>query len=215
MGGVYRALDTKLKGQVAVKILPPSLAADPERLARFQREAEVLATLNQSHIAAIYGLEDAAGVKALVMELVEGEDLSQRIARGAIPLDEALPIAKQITEALEVAHEQGIIHRDLKPANIKVREDGTVKVLDFGLAKAMEPTGAMSPRMSMSPTITTPAMTQAGVILGTAAYMSPEQARGQHADTRADVWAFGAVLYEMLTGRRAFEGRMCRRHWRS
>jgi hypothetical protein len=140
------------------------------------------------------------------MELVEGDDLSQRIARGAIPLDEALPIAKQIAEALEAAHEQGIIHRDLKPANIKVRADGQVKVLDFGLAKAMEPTGAMSPSMSMSPTITTPAMTQAGMILGTAAYMSPEQAKGRTVDRRADVWAFGAVLYEMLTGRRAFEG---------
>src|SRR5207245_6090643 len=141
MGQVYRATDTKLKRQVAVKILPPSLAADSDRLARFQREAEVLASLNHSHIAAIYGLEDADGVKALVMELVEGEDLSQRIARGAIPLDEALPIAKQIAEALEAAHEQGIIHRDLKPANIKVRANGTVKVLDFGLAKAMEPVG--------------------------------------------------------------------------
>ena len=140
------------------------------------------------------------------MELVEGEDLSQRIARGAIPLDEALPIAKQIAEALEAAHEQGIIHRDLKPANIKLRADGTVKVLDFGLAKAMEPAGAMSPSVSMSPTITTPAMTQAGMILGTAAYMSPEQARGKTVDKRADIWAFGAVLFEMLTGKRAFPG---------
>ena len=139
MGEVYRATDTKLKRQVAIKILPPSLAADHDRLARFQREAEVLASLNHPHIAGIYGLEESAGVTALVMELVEGEDLSQRIARGAIPLDEALPIAKQIAEALEAAHEQGIIHRDLKPANIKVRADGTVKVLDFGLAKAMEP----------------------------------------------------------------------------
>ena len=140
------------------------------------------------------------------MELVEGEDLSQRIARGAIPLDEALPIAKQIAEALEAAHEQGIIHRDLKPANIKVRPDGTVKVLDFGLAKAMEPTGVASPSVSQSPTITTPAMTQAGMILGTAAYMSPEQARGKPVDKRADIWAFGCVLYEMLTGQRAFDG---------
>ena len=145
------------------------------------------------------------------MELVEGEDLSQRIARGPIPVDEALPIAKQIAEALEAAHEQGIIHRDLKPANIKVRSDGTVKVLDFGLAKAMAPI-ASAPNVSQSPTITTPAMTQAGIILGTAAYMSPEQARGKAADKRADIWAFGCVLFEMLTGQRAFEGDGCIRH---
>jgi len=163
MGEVYRATDTKLKRQVAVKILTPALAADPGRLARFQREAEVLAALNHPHIAAIYGLEDADGVKALVMELVEGDDLSQRIAARAILLDEALPIAKQIAEALEAAHEQGIVHRDLKPANIKVRSDGVVKVLDFGLAKAMEPPSALSASASMSPTITTPAMTQAGI----------------------------------------------------
>jgi serine/threonine-protein kinase len=206
MGQVYRAMDTKLKRQVAIKILPPSLAIDADRLVRFQREAEVLASLNHPHIAAIYGLEDAGGVKALVMELVEGEDLSQRIARGAIPIDEALPIAMQIAEALEAAHEQGIIHRDLKPANVKVRPDGTVKVLDFGLAKAMESPGAMAPSVSQSPTITTPAMTQAGMLLGTAAYMSPEQARGKPVDKRADIWAFGAVLFEMLTGKRAFAG---------
>jgi serine/threonine-protein kinase len=205
MGEVYRAADTKLRRQVAIKILPPALAADPDRLARFQREAEVLASLNHPNIAQIYGLEDADGVKALVIELVEGDDLSQRIARGAIPLDEALPIAKQIADALEAAHEQGIIHRDLKPANIKVRPDGTVRVLDFGLAKAMEPP-ASSPNVSQSPTITTPAMTQAGMILGTAAYMSPEQAKGRVVDKRADVWAFGCVLFEMLTGRRAFAG---------
>ncbi|MGZ9093093.1 MAG: protein kinase domain-containing protein, partial [Rhodoplanes sp.] len=205
MGQVYRATDTKLKRQVAIKILPPALAADADRLTRFQREAEVLASLNHPHIAAIYGLEESGGVSALVMELVQGEDLSQRIARGAIPLDEALPIAKQIAQALEAAHEQGIIHRDLKPANIKVRPDGTVKVLDFGLAKAMEPTGVASPRVSESPTITTPAMTQAGMILGTAAYMSPEQARGKPVDKRADIWSFGCVLYEMLTGERAFD----------
>src|SRR5688572_6458452 len=206
MGQVYRATDTKLKRQVAIKILPPSLAADSDRLARFQREAEVLASLNHPHIAAIYGLEESGGITALVMELVEGDDLSQRIARGAIPLDEALPIAKQIAEALEAAHEQGIIHRDLKPANIKVRSDGTVKVLDFGLAKAMEPTGAMAASHSQSPTITTPAMTQAGMILGTAAYMSPEQSRGRTVDKRADIWAFGCVLFELLTARRAFGG---------
>jgi serine/threonine protein kinase len=206
MGQVYRATDTKLKRQVAIKILPPSLAADPDRLARFQREAEVLASLNHPNIAAIHGLEETGGITALVMELVEGDDLSQRIARGAIPIDEALPIAKQIAEALEAAHEQGIIHRDLKPANIKVRPDGTVKVLDFGLAKAMELPSAMSPSVSQAPTITTPAMTQAGMILGTAAYMSPEQARGKAVDKRADIWAFGAVLYEMLTAQRAFGG---------
>jgi eukaryotic-like serine/threonine-protein kinase len=206
MGEVYRAMDTKLKRQVAIKILLSSLAADPDRLARFQREAEVLASLNHPHIAAIYGLEDADGVKALVMELVEGDDLSQRIALGAIPLDEALPIAKEIAEALEAAHEQGIIHRDLKPANVKVRPDGTVKVLDFGLAKAIEPVSGAGADVTAAPTITSPAMTQMGVILGTAAYMSPEQAKGRVADKRSDVWAFGCVLYEMLTGKRAFAG---------
>jgi len=205
MGEVYRAQDTKLKRQVAVKVLPESVAQDAERLARFQREAEVLAQLNHPNIAAIYGLEETGDAKALVMELVEGPTLADRIAQGPIPVDEALPIARQIAEALEAAHEQGIIHRDLKPANIKLRPDGTVKVLDFGLAKAMEPTGAMSSSVSMSPTITTPAMTQAGMILGTAAYMSPEQAKGRPADRRSDMWAFGAVLYEMLTGQRAFE----------
>ena len=206
MGEVYQATDTKLKRQVAIKVLPESVAADAERLARFQREAEVLASLNHPNIAAIHGLEESGGMTALAMELVEGDDLSQRIAQGAIPVDEALLIAKQIAEALEAAHEQGIIHRDLKPANIKVRPDGTVKVLDFGLAKAMESQSAMSPDSSQSPTITTPAMTQAGMILGTAAYMSPEQAKGRTVDKRSDVWAFGAVLYEMLTGKRPFEG---------
>ena len=205
MGEVYQATDTNLKRQVAIKVLPASVAGDAERLARFQREAEVLAALNHPNIAAIYGLEKTPDFTALVMELVEGDDLSQRLARGAIPLDEALPIAKQIAEALEAAHEQGIIHRDLKPANIKVRPDGTVKVLDFGLAKAMESQNAMSPEFSQAPTITTPAMTQAGMILGTAAYMSPEQAKGKTVDKRSDVWAFGAVLYEMLTGSRPFE----------
>ena len=172
MGEVYRATDTKLKRQVAVKILPPSLAADPDRLARFQREAEVLASLNHPNIAAIYGLEEADGVKALVMELVEGPTLADRIAQGPIPIDEALPIAKQIAEALEAAHEQGIIHRDLKPANIKVRPDGTVKVLDFGLAKAMEPASATRANAMNSPTLSIHA-TQAGMILGTASYMAP------------------------------------------
>jgi len=206
MGEVYRATDTTLKRQVAIKILPSSLAADADRLARFQREAEVLASLNHPNIAAIHGLEESDGIKALVMELVEGPTLADRIAQGAVPLDEALPIAKQIALALEAAHDRAIVHRDLKPANIKIRADGTVKVLDFGLAKAMDPTGVMSPGGSQSPTITTPAMTQAGVILGTAAYMSPEQARGKVVDKRADIWAFGCVLYEMLVGRRVFDG---------
>ena len=208
MGEVYRATDTRLKRQVAVKILPAAVAADPDRLARFQREAEVLASLNHPHIAAIYGLEDAAGVNALVMELVDGPTLADRIAQGPLPIDEALAIARQIAEALEAAHEQGIIHRDLKPANIKVREDGTVKVLDFGLAKFTEAGAVREGREdpSQSPTLTSPAaMTGMGVILGTATYMSPEQARGRAVDKRTDVWAFGAVLYEMLTGVRAFE----------
>src|ERR1700694_5039077 len=191
MGEVYRATDTNLKRSVAIKVLPASVAGDADRLARFQREAEVLAALNHPNIGAIYGLEKTHDFTALVMELVEGDDLSQRIARGAVPIDEALPIAKQIADALEAAHEQGIIHRDLKPANIKVRADGTVKVLDFGLAKAMEPAAGSSPRMSMSPTLSMHA-TQAGIILGTAAYMAPEQARGKNLDKRADIWAFGA-----------------------
>ena len=204
MGEVYRARDSKLKRDVAIKVLPTDVANDPERLARFQREAEVLASLNHPHIAHVYGIEN----NALVMELVEGEDLSQRIARGPIPVDEALPIAKQIAEALEAAHDAGIIHRDLKPANIKVKDDGTVKVLDFGLAKAMvaEPKGSSLHDLENSPTITSPAMTERGVILGTAAYMAPEQAKGRPVDRRADIWAFGCVLYEMLTGRRTFKG---------
>jgi len=206
MGQVFRATDTRLKRQVAIKMLPPSVAADGERLTRFQREAEVLASLNHPNIAAIYGLEEDGGMTALVMEFVDGEDLSQRIARGAIPVDDALPIAKQIAEALEAAHEQGIIHRDLKPANIKVRPDGTVKVLDFGLAKMNDPNGSNGSALSMSPTIMSPAMTQAGLILGTAAYMAPEQAKGRAVDKRADIWAFGVVLYEMLCGARLFDG---------
>ena len=205
MGLVYRARDTKLNREVALKVLPDSFASDPDRLARFTREAQTLASLNHPNIAHIHGLEELGGVRALVMELVEGDDLSQRIAKGAIPIDDALPIAKQIADALEAAHEQGIVHRDLKPANIKVRSDGTVKVLDFGLAKALDtkPSGATAD-VTAAPTVTSPAMTHAGMILGTAAYLSPEQARGKTVDKRADIWAFGAVLYEMLTGRRAF-----------
>ena len=207
MGQVFRATDTRLKRQVAIKVLPPAVTANPERLARFQREAEVVASLNHPHIAAIYGVEESGGTNALVMELVEGEDLSQHIARGAIPIDDALPIARQIAEALDAAHQQGIVHRDLKPANIKLRADGTVKVLDFGLAKALEPVPAGGVDAARSPTITSPAMmTGVGMLLGTAAYMSPEQARGKPVDRRADIWSFGCVLYEMLTGRRAFDG---------
>jgi serine/threonine protein kinase len=205
MGEGYRARDTKLNRDVALKVLPDAFASDPERLARFTREAQTLASLNHPNIAHIHGLEESNGIRALVMELVEGEDLSRRIARGAVPLDKAVALAKQIAEALEAAHERGIIHRDLKPANIKVRADGTVKLLDFGLAKAMEPTGVASPGVSQLPTMTEPALTEAGMVLGTAAYMSPEQVRGEPVDARADVWAFGCVLYEMLSGRRAFE----------
>jgi serine/threonine-protein kinase len=206
MGEVYRATDTNLRRAVAIKVLPESVSKDPDRLARFQREAEILATLNHPNVAQIYGLERADGQTALVMELVDGPTLADQIVRGAMPTDEALPIAKQIAEALEAAHEQGIIHRDLKPANIKIRSDGTVKVLDFGLAKATEPVSATSHSASRSPTITASSITEAGVILGTAAYMSPEQARGRAVDKRADIWAFGCVLYEMLTGRAAFLG---------
>ena len=206
MGEVYRALDPKLNREVALKVLPELFALDSDRLLRFRREAQVLASLNHPNIAAIYGLEETVGRQALVLELVDGPTLADRIAKGPIPLNEALPFARQIAEALEAAHEQGIIHRDLKPANIKVRPDGTVKVLDFGLAKAIEPVRAISPGVTQSPTITTPATTQGGLILGTAAYMSPEQAKGQAADKRSDVWAFGCVLYEMLTAKRAFEG---------
>jgi serine/threonine-protein kinase len=204
MGEVYRARDTKVGREVALKVLPDSLGHDPERLSRFEHEAHVLGALNHPHIAHIYGVEDSTGVPALVIELVEGPTLADRIAQGPFSIDEALPIAKQIAEALEAAHEQGIIHRDLKPANIKVRADGTVKVLDFGLAKAFDPSASGAGR-TMSPTLSVHA-THAGTILGTAGYMAPEQARGKAVDRRADIWAFGCVLYEMLTGRRAFEG---------
>jgi eukaryotic-like serine/threonine-protein kinase len=205
MGEVYRARDPKLKRDVALKILPALVATEPDRLARFKREAHVLASLNHSHIAAIYGFEEAAGVQALVLELVEGSTLADRLAQGFIPVEEALAIATQIAEALEAAHARGIVHRDLKPANIKVRADGSVKVLDFGLAKAVS-SDAASAETSASPTITSPALTRLGVILGTAAYMSPEQARGREADARSDIWAFGCVLFEMLAGQRPFEG---------
>ena len=205
MGEVYRARDTTLNRDVAIKVLPDLFANDPERLARFQREAQVLASLNHPNIAAIYGFEHTDGLQALVLELVEGPTLADRIAQGPMSLEEALPIARQIALALEAAHEQGIVHRDLKPANIKLRPDGTVKVLDFGLAKAMDPIGS-APNVSQSPTITSPAMTRAGIILGTAAYMSPEQAAGKAADKRSDLWAFGVVVLEMLTGQPAFSG---------
>ena len=218
MGEVYRARDTRLQRDVAIKVLPELFAADPDRLARFEREAQTLAALNHPNIAQIFGVvdlpaeagSDTAGARAaLVMELVDGEDLAQRLSRGPIALDDAVPVARQIADALEAAHELGIVHRDLKPANIKVRPDGTVKVLDFGLAKAMMPdvAGAGVPVANAnSPTFASPAMTAHGVILGTAAYMAPEQARGRPVDRRADIWAFGCVLYEMLTGAGPFAG---------
>ena len=211
MGEVYRATDTILKRQVALKVLPEALASDVERLARLQREAEVLASLNHPNIAAIHGLERTNGGLAIVMELVEGPTLADRIAEGAIPVDEAVPIVRQIAEALEAAHEQGVVHRDLKPANIKLRSDGTVKLLDFGLAKPLDRVDdAVSrdvTRLSDSRMVTSPAMmTQLGTIVGTAAYMSPEQAKGRPADKRSDIWAFGVVVAEMATGRRLFDG---------
>ena len=203
MGEVYRARDSALRRDVAVKVLLEAFASDPERLARFQREAEILAALNHPNIAHIHGLHESGVVRAIVMELVEGPTLADRIAAGPVPFDESLTIATQIAEALEAAHDRGIIHRDLKPANIKIRNDGTVKVLDFGLAKAA--TSEASPDLSQSPTITLEG-TRAGVVLGTAAYMSPEQARGRPLDKRTDVWSFGCVLFEMMTGRAAFSG---------
>src|SRR5215831_7904944 len=203
MGEVYRARDTKLRRDVAVKILPDEFSRDTDRVARFQREAQVLASLNHPNIAAIYDFQEANGSWFLILELIEGETLAERIARGPIPVEECLEIARHIGEALEAAHEKGIIHRDLKPANVKITADGTVKVLDFGLAKV----GASQAdaRLSDSPTLTAGA-TQAGVILGTAAYMAPEQARGKAVDKRADIWAFGVVLFEMVAGRQPFQG---------
>ena len=223
MGEVYRARDTRLDRDVALKVLPEAFTSDPDRLARFEREAKVLASLNHPNIGHIYGLEESEGIQALVLELVEGPTLAERIERlkpkarrpkpdeaqpGALPIEEVLAIARQIADALETAHESGVIHRDLKPANVKVRDDGTVKVLDFGLAKAFEPAPASAAaELSESPTISlTAAATQMGVVIGTAAYMAPEQAKGRPVDKRADVWAFGTVLYEMLTGRRPFVG---------
>jgi serine/threonine-protein kinase len=204
MGEVYRARDGRLGRDVAIKVLPAAFAADAARLARFRREAQVLAALNHPHIAAIHGLEESGSAEALVLELVEGETLAERLAGGALPIEDALEIARQIADGLAAAHERGIVHRDLKPSNVKLTPDGKVKILDFGLAKALAGDGS-SPEVSTSPTLTA-AATQAGVVIGTAAYMSPEQARGKSVDKRSDVWAFGAVLYEMLTGRRAFEG---------
>jgi serine/threonine protein kinase len=205
MGEVYQAHDTSLKRQVAIKVLPDAVATDPQRVSRFRREAEVLASLNHPNIAHLYGLEQVDGITALVMELVEGPTLAALIGDRPIPADDALFMAKQIAEALEAAHEQGVVHRDLKPANIKIRDGRTVKLLDFGLAKALQPAGDAS-EVANSPTITSPAMTRAGTVLGTAAYMSPEQARGLPVDKRTDIWAFGCVLYEMLTGEPAFPG---------
>jgi eukaryotic-like serine/threonine-protein kinase len=204
MGEVYRARDTNLRRDVALKILPGAFVHHPDRVARFRREAHLLAALNHPNIAHIYGLEDADGANALVMELVEGPTLADRIAKGPIPIDEALPIARQIAEALEAAHERGIIHRDLKPANVKVRDDGKVKVLDFGLAKAFVSDGPGTD-LSQAPTRTSD-RTADGQMLGTPAYMSPEQLRGLAVDKRTDIWAFGCVLYQLLTGRKAFSG---------
>src|SRR5271169_6537417 len=204
MGEVYRARDAKLARDVALKVLPEAFARDTDRMARFQREAKVLASLNHPNIASIYGLEDSSTTHALVMELVEGPTLADRIKSGPIPISEAMPIAKQMCDALEYAHEHGIVHRDLKPANVKVTNDDAVKVLDFGLAKAIEGDAA-SVDIATSPTMSRMA-TLAGVLLGTAAYMSPEQAKGKTVDRRADIWAFGCVLYEMLTGKMAFSG---------
>jgi eukaryotic-like serine/threonine-protein kinase len=206
MGEVYRAIDTNLKRATAIKVLPESFASDPDRLARFGREAEVLASLSHLNIAAVYGLERSGATLAMAMELVEGVTLAERLEHGALPADEALAIARQIADGLEAAHDHGVVHRDLKPANIKLRPDGTVKILDFGLAKALAPAAALSPGGSLSPTITSPALTQMGMLLGTAAYMSPEAARGRAVDRRADIWAFGCVLFELLTGRRPFGG---------
>ncbi len=203
MGEVYRARDARLNRDVAIKILPPQLAGDAERIARFAREAQLLASLNHQNIGAIYGLEETGGVRALILELIEGATLAERLTASRVPIAEAVDIARQIADALDTAHERGIVHRDLKPANIKITPDGVVKVLDFGLAKASAFDNADS-ELTHSPTLTEP--TLHGVLLGTAPYMSPEQARGKVVDKRSDIWAFGCVLYELLSGRRAFRG---------
>ena len=204
MGEVYRAEDTNLSREVAIKVLPEQFTQDPQRLARFEREAKLLASLNHPNIAAIYGLEEAEGVRFLALELVPGETLQERVAKGPLPVEEALEVCRQIAEGVEAAHEKGVIHRDLKPANVKVTPEGKIKILDFGLAKAFEAETPVTD-ISQSPTLTEE-MTRAGVILGTAAYMSPEQAKGKPVEKRADIFAFGAVLHELLTGKRAFEG---------
>ena len=206
MGVVYLARDTRLDRNVAIKALPETLARDADRLARFEREAKLLAALNHAHIATIYGLEEAEGNQYLILEYVEGETLAERLERGAIPVDETLSIAKQIAEAVESAHDQGIIHRDLKPANIKCSEDGEVKVLDFGLAKAIETQAMTATEIADSPTVAGRSPTLAGTVLGTAGYLSPEQARGRSVDKRTDIFSFGCLLHEMLTGRMTFAG---------
>src|SRR6202158_1082086 len=200
MGEVYKARDTKLDREVAIKVLPAALAQDPERLARFEREAKVLASLNHPNIATIHGVEEVSGVRALVLELVPGQTL-----KGPVPLDESLRLAAQVADALGAAHEKGITHRDLKPLNVMITPEGVVKVLDFGLAAVGQPSGTHGGDLSQSPTVTI-SPTRAGMILGTAAYMSPEQARGQSVDRRSDIWAFGVLLYEMLTGKQLFHG---------
>jgi serine/threonine protein kinase len=205
MGEVYRARDATLGRDVALKILPTTFALDPDRVARFTREAQALAALNHPHIGAIFGIEQSSGVRALVMELVEGPTLADRIAQGPMPLAEVYDVARQVCEALGAAHQRGIVHRDLKPANIKIRPDGVVKVLDFGLAKATA-SGAITDDDPTGPTVTSPAMTQTGMIVGTPGYMSPGQAAGRPAERSDDVWAFGSVFYEMLTGVHAFRG---------
>ena len=216
MGQVYRARDSKLNREVALKVLPDAVRRRSRPAGALHAEAQTLASLNHPNIAHIHGLEDSSSVRALVMELVEGDDLARRLARGAVPVEEALTIARQIAEALDAAHDRGVVHRDLKPANIKVRADGTVKVLDFGLAKALssDPSGQSDTVLADSPTVASPVKTSAGIILGTAAYMSPEQARGRAVDKRSDIWAFGCVLYEMLCGAPAFTGEHCRRRSR-
>src|SRR5262245_1223797 len=207
MGEVYLGRDTKLNREVAIKVLPSTFTGDPVRLARFRREAQVLASLNHPNIGAIYSFEESDGIHALALEYVEGPTLEDRIARGPIPLETALSIARQIAEALEAAHEQGIVHRDLKPGNVKLRPDGVVKVLDFGLAKPALPSPTQTPGTDAGcPELTSPTMTAMGIMIGTPAYMSPEQVKGRAVDRRADIWAFGAVVYEMLSGQRAFRG---------